>query len=45
MIQSTEEKTAGKLEANWEGPYIVIAKGGEDPYNLVDQDRKILSKQ
>jgi len=45
VIQSTQEKNAGKLGANWEGPYTVVAKGGKGLYKLADQDRRRLNKQ
>ena len=45
IIQSTKEKNAGKLGANLEGPYTVVAKGGNCSYTLVDQDRNMLDKQ
>jgi len=28
VIQSTKEKNTGKLGPNWEGPYSVMARGG-----------------
>jgi len=45
VIRSTEERDAGKLGANWEGSYIIIAKGGKCSYTLATQDEEILSKQ
>jgi len=44
IIRSTEERDAGKLGANWEGPYIIITKRGKGSYTLVTQDEEILSK-
>jgi len=38
VIQSTEEKNMGTLEANWKGPYTMVVKGGKDSYTLADQD-------
>jgi len=37
VIRSTDERNAGKLGANWEGPYTVIAKVGKNSYTLADQ--------
>ena len=45
VIWSIEVKNMGKLVANWEGAYTVIAKGDKGSYILIDQDRKILDKQ
>ena len=45
VIRSTDKRNAGKLGANWEEPYTVIAKEGKSSYTLADQDGKILSKQ
>jgi len=44
VIRSIEEKNMGKLRINWEGPYIVVAKGGKNSYTLSDHDGKILGK-
>jgi len=45
VIQSTKEINVGKLGPNWEGPYTVVARGGNGSYTLVDQDRETLRKQ
>jgi len=45
VIQRTKERNAGKLGPNWEGPYIVLARGGNDSYTLVDQARKTFGKK
>ena len=45
VIQSTWQKDHGKLEPNWVGPYIVIARGGNMSYTLVDQGGNQLTKQ
>ena len=45
VIQSTKERSAGKLRSNWEGPCIVVARGGNGLYTLADQDGKALEKQ
>ena len=45
VIQSTQEKNAGKLEPNWESLYTMVARGGEGSYTLAGQDRKTLDKQ
>ena len=45
VIESTEEKNVGKLEANWEGPYTAVVKGGKSSCTLADQDGKIHDKQ
>jgi len=38
-------KDQRKLGPNWEGPYIIIARGGKRSYTLADEDGKILKKQ
>jgi len=45
VIQSTRQKDHGKLGPNWEGPYIIIAHGGNRSYTLVDQGASQLNKQ
>jgi len=45
VIQSTRQKDHGKLEPNWEGPYIFIACGGNGFYTLADQGKSQLNKQ
>ena len=44
VIQSTEERDAGKFGANLEGPYIIVAKKEKCSYTLATQDREILDK-
>jgi len=34
-----------KLGPNWEGPYFVMARGGNGSYTLADQDGRTLGKQ
>ena len=34
VIRSIEVKNVGKLGANWEGPYTVVAKGGKGSYTV-----------
>jgi len=36
VIHRTKERNVGKLGPNWEGPYIVVAKGGNGSYTLAD---------
>ena len=45
VIQRTRPKDHRKLRPNWEGPYIIIASGGNMSYTLVDQGRSQLNKQ
>ena len=44
VIQSTRQKDHGKLGPNWKGPYIIIARGGNGSYTLVDQGGSQLNK-
>jgi len=44
IMQNTKEKNVGKLRPNWEGLYIMVAKGGNGSYTA-DQDEKTLRKQ
>jgi len=37
MIQSTRQKDHKKLGPNWEGPYIIIARGGKRSYTQANQ--------
>jgi len=45
VIQSTQQKDHGKLGPNWEGSYIIIARGGNGSYTLTDQGGNQLNKQ
>jgi len=43
IIQSTNERNVGKLRPNWEGPYFVMAKGGNGSYTLCSYTLSSLS--
>jgi len=45
VIHNTRSKDQGKLGPNWEGPYIIIARGGKGSYTLADQVGNQLNKQ
>ena len=45
MILSTQQKDHGKFGLNWEGPHIIIARGGNGSYTLTDQGGNQLNKQ
>jgi len=45
VIQSTRQKNHGKLGPNWDGPYIIIACGGNESYTLADPGGNQLNKQ
>ena len=38
VIQTTGQWDQGKLGRNWEGPYIIIARGEKGSYTLADQE-------
>jgi len=45
VIQRTKKRNVRKLGPNWEGSYIVLARGGNGSYTLVDQDMKTLERK
>jgi len=44
VIQSTQRKDHRKLGPNWDDPYIIITRGGNGSYTLVDQGGNQLNK-
>ena len=43
IIRSTAKRNTRKLKANWEGPYIIVAKEGKGSYTLATPD-EVLGK-